>query len=95
MFFVFSLYEIVDSKNNPDNYRTLKITIGTIIKHPEMLRFVPVCKTAVKKFPFVIKYGSDQYKTKEMCDKVIIENCGMLGFIPDCYKIKNVWYSCW
>ena len=39
-------------------------------------------KIAVKKLPFVIKYVSDQYKTKEICDKVIIEN----GFIPDCYK---------
>ena len=50
-----------------------------------------MCKNVVKKFPFVIKYVSDQYETKEMCDKVVIENGRMLGFIPDCYKDKNVW----
>ena len=47
---------MVDSK-------TLKIFIGTIIKNPELLRFVPdhfktkkMCKNAAKKFPFMIKY---------------------------------------
>ena len=49
---------MVDSKNNPDNYKTLKISIGTIIENPEMLRFVPddlktkkMCKDAIKKLP--------------------------------------------
>ena len=32
---------MVCSKNNSDNYRTLKINIGTIIKDPEMLIFIP------------------------------------------------------
>ena len=45
-----------------------------------------MCKNAVKKFPFVIKYVPDQYKTNEICDKVIIENGRMLRFTPDCYK---------
>lgn len=47
---------MVDSK-------TLKICIGTIIKNPEILRFVPdhfktkkMCKNAAKKCPFIIKY---------------------------------------
>ena len=32
---------MVYSKNNSHNYRTLKISIGTIIKDPEMLIFIP------------------------------------------------------
>ena len=57
-----SLYKMVDSKNSPDNYKTLKISIGTLIKYPEMIKFVPdylktkkVCKRAVKKLPIVIQ----------------------------------------
>ena len=75
---------MVDSK-------TLKISIGVIIKDQEMLRLVPdylktkkTCKYAVKKLPFVIKYVPDRYKTQRICDKVILENDGMLMFIPDC-----------
>ena len=71
--------------------KTLKISILTIVKNTEMLRSVSdhlktknMCKNAVKKFPFVIKYVPDQYKTNEICDKVIIENGRMLGFTPDC-----------
>ena len=58
-----------------------------------MLRFVPghfqtkkLFKNAVKKFPFVIKYVADRYKTKHMCDKDSPESGRMLGFAPDCYK---------
>ena len=50
-----------------------------------MLRFFPdhlktkkMCKHAVKKFPFGIRYVADRYKTQEMCDKVILENTGTL-----------------
>ena len=32
---------MVDSENTPDNYKTLKISIGAIIKNAEMLKFVP------------------------------------------------------
>ena len=49
-----------------------------------------MCKNAVKKLPFVIKYV--RYKIKGICDKVIIENGGMFEFVPDCYKDKkNAW----
>ena len=46
-----------------------------------MLRFVTdhlktkeMCKNAVKKLSFVIKYAPDQYKTNKICGKFIIEN---------------------
>ena len=32
---------MVNSKYSSDNYKTLKISIATIIKDPEMLKFVP------------------------------------------------------
>ena len=57
----FSLYKMVDSDNSPDNYKTLKISIGSIIKNPKMLKFVPdylkvkkTCKNAVKRLLFLI-----------------------------------------
>ena len=33
-----------------------------------------MCKHAVKKLPFVIRYVPDQYKTQQMCDQAILEN---------------------
>ena len=74
-----------DSENNPENYKTQKISIGAMIKSPEMLTLFldhlktkKMCKNAVKRLSFVLKYAPDQYKTKKMCGKVIIENGGML-----------------
>ena len=66
---------MVVSKYSLDNYKTLKIRIGAIMKDPEMLGLVPghlttktMYKNAVKKLPFIIKYVPDLYKTKEMCN---------------------------
>ena len=94
--FCFSFYKMVDSDNNFKNYKTLEIIIGTIIKNPEILKFVPnylkakkMCKNAVKKLLFVLMCFLDPFKTQEMCDKVILENGGMLRFVPDCYKNKK------
>ena len=49
-----------------------------------MLRLVPdhikinkLCKHAVKKLPFLIKYAPDRYKTQRMCDEVILQNGGI------------------
>ena len=68
-------------------YKTLKISIGAVVKNSGMLRFVPdhlkikkMCKNGVEKLPFVIKY---------VPDKVILKNGKLLGFIPDCYKYKK------
>ena len=32
---------MVDSENSPNNYKTLKINIGAIIKNSEIPKFVP------------------------------------------------------
>ena len=31
---------MVNSDYNPDNYKSLKISIGSIIKNPKMLRYI-------------------------------------------------------
>ena len=58
----YSLHEMINSENSPDNYKTLKVELGTIIKNPEILKFVldhlntkKVCKKAVKKLPFIVR----------------------------------------
>ena len=57
---------MVDSEYRVDNYKSLEISIGVVIKHSEMLRFIPdhlktkkMCKDDFKKLPFVIRYGPD------------------------------------
>ena len=57
---------MVDSEYSPDNYKSSKISIGAIIKNPDMLKFVPdhlktkkMCKHAVRKLPFVTIYVPD------------------------------------
>ena len=58
-----------------DICKSLNINIGTVMKNPEILKFVPdhlktkkLCKNAVKKLPYLLKYAPDQYKTQQMCD---------------------------
>ena len=57
---------MVDSEYIPENYNIFKISIGAILRNPEMLIVDPdplktkkMCKIAVKKLPFVIRYVSD------------------------------------
>ena len=82
-------------EDNPDNYKTLKISIEATTIKSEMLKFLPdhlkleMCQNAVKKLPFVIRYVPDWCKTQKLCDKVILKNIGTLNFVPDCYKNKK------
>ena len=53
-----------------DIYKSLNINIGTAVKNPEILKFLPdhlktkkMCKDAVKKLPYLLRYVPDQYKT--------------------------------
>ena len=53
-----------------DVYKSLNISVGTVMKNPEMLDFVPdhlktkeTCKNAVKKLPYQLSYVPDRYKT--------------------------------
>ena len=69
---------MVDNQYNMDIYKSVKISIGTVMKNLEMLKFIPnhrktkkMGKHAVEKLPFLIRYAPDQYKTQHMCNKAI------------------------
>ena len=47
-----------------------------------------MCKHAVKKLPYLLRYVPNQYKTRQMCDKAILQNGGTLKFVPN-YKMCN------
>ena len=90
---------MVDSMNI---YKSLNINTGTIMKNPEMLKFVPghlktkkLCKHTVKKLLYLLKYVLDQCKTQQICDKAINRfDCLHLIFvfdsIPNLYKIHEM-----
>ena len=70
---------MIDSECNTGGHNSSKISIGAVIKNPEMLKFVPdylkikqMCNLAVKKLSFIIRYVSDQYKTEKIYDKLLI-----------------------
>ena len=48
-----------------------------------------MCKHAVKKLPYLVKYVPDCYKTPQMCDNAILENSGTVELVPDYYKSKK------
>ena len=93
-FFYFCyIYKIVHSECSTDIYKSVKISIETVMRNSEMLKFVPyhlkskkMRKNAVKKLPSVTRYVSDWYMTQQMCDKGILENSGTLESVPDCCK---------
>ena len=61
---------MVGSEYSTNIYKSLKISMGVVMRNPEMLKFVPnhlktkkMFKNAVKKLSFVIRYVLDRYKT--------------------------------
>ena len=49
-----------------DVSKSLNISIGTVMKNPEMLKFIPdhlktkkMCKHTVKKLPYLLRYVPD------------------------------------
>ena len=65
---------MVDSEYSTENYKTLKISIETITKSPEIISSVPDyfktknCKNAVKKLRFLLRYVPNWCKTQIICD---------------------------
>ena len=49
-----------------------------------------MCKYAIKKLSFLIRYVLDQFKTQQMYGKAISENDGTLKFVPDCSKDQHL-----
>ena len=68
LLFLFSIYKMVYIMKV---YKSLNISIVTVMKNSEMVKFVPdhlktkkLCKHTVKKLPYVLKYVPDQYSTQ-------------------------------
>lgn len=64
---------MVGTEYIPGNYKSLRISIGSIMKNPEILRLVldhlktkKMFKKAVSKSPFLIRCVADRYKTQTM-----------------------------
>ena len=60
---------MVDSKFIIGTYKSAKISIGTVMRNPEMFKFVPdhiktkkMCKLVFEKLPYLSRYVPDQYK---------------------------------
>ena len=87
---------MVNSEYSMDIYKSVKISIGTVMKSQEILKILSdhhktkkMFKHAVKKLSFLIRYVSEQ----QMCDKAISENGGTLKFPLYCSfldKSRNV-----
>ena len=87
-----------------DVYKSLNISIGTVMKNPEMLKFIPnhlKTKKCVRmqlqnyliykvtlKLPYL--YVPDQYKSEQMCDKAILESGRTLKSVPDYCKNQDM-----
>ena len=57
------------------------MNIKKVMKNPVRLKLVldhfktkKMCKHAVKRLSFLIRFVPDQYKTQHMCDKAILGN---------------------
>ena len=60
------MYKANASECSMDVFKSVKISIGTVMKNPEMLKYVPnhiktkrLCENAVKKLPLVMRYVPD------------------------------------
>ena len=83
-----------------DMYKSLKVSIVTVMRNPEMLKFVPdhlktkrMCKNEVKKLLNLLRYVPDQYKTQKMCDKAIDTRPTAIKYVPECYKTQGMCYK--
>ena len=71
-----------------DIYKSLNISIGTVIRIPKISIFVPnhlktkkMCKHALTKLPSVRRYVPDRYKTQQMCDSLFMTPTKIKKFV--------------
>ena len=95
LLYLFSVYKMVDIMNIYN--KSLNISIGTVMKSLEMLKFAPdhlktkkMCKHAVNQLLYILRYIPDQYKTRKMFDKAILENGETLKPVSDCHKKQEM-----
>ena len=69
--FCFSIYKIVDSEYSTDNYKSPKISIGAVMKNPEMFKFVSDHLKTKKMYKHAVTFCEsvhDLYINKKMCN---------------------------
>ena len=61
-------------------YKYLNINIRTVMRNPEILKFVPnhfktkiMCKHTVKKLSYLVRYLPGQYNAQQIFEKAILE----------------------
>ena len=89
---------MVDIEYSMDFYKSVKTSIGTVMKNQEMLSFVlahlktnKMCKHAVKKLPFLtLKSVLDCYKNQELCKKAVDIYPHALELVTECYKTQKI-----
>ena len=71
-----------------DIFKSLNISIGTVIRIPKISIFVPnhlktkkMCKHALTKLPSVRRYVPDRYKTQQMCDSLFMTPTKIKKFV--------------
>ena len=74
---------MVDSEYCTDNYKSSKISIGAIIKNPEMLRLV---SDHLK----IKKLKNKKIKYQKMCHNAVDNYAHALRSVPDCYKTQKM-----
>ena len=87
---------MVDCEYVMDIYKSVKISIGTVMRNPEVKKVIPyhlktkkIYNHAYKKLILLIRYVPDQYKTQQICVEAILENGETLNAVPDCYKNQD------
>ena len=74
-------FQFIQNSFSKDIYTCLNISIGTVMKNPQMITWkLKICKQAVKKLQNLLRYVSG------LCKFVIIENGETLKCVPDHYK---------
>ena len=82
---------MVYSEYSMDIYKSLNISIGTVMKYSEMLKIVldHFKIKNIRKHAIKIRHVSDQYKIQQLCDNAISKNGGTLTSVPGRHKKTN------
>ena len=87
---------MVNSEYITKIYKFFKISLGAVMRNPEILKFVSdhlknkkMCKHAYKTLPFVLRQVPDQYKAQQRSNEAVLKSGGSLEFVPDQYETQK------
>ena len=76
-----------------DIYKYLNINIGTVMKNPEILKFVPDCQNqgiCKYNYPNLLECVPECYETQEICGKTVITYSFTIKFVPECFVANEI-----